>query len=154
MEEKYISFNALDEWTKHHGTYLADNALGRHHYIFDAPLSQAFEEYGQNGSRDGMPFQDGKDGEPIKPGDTVFGENGEAWQVIGIGATHYPIIAVQPGHRSNGKFQRLKPKWLTHERPARKPKDIAALMERFADENECPDRDTLRQWAKELKAND
>lgn len=155
MEEKYISFSAMNEWTSHHGTYMSDMALGRHHYIFDAPLSQAFDEYGVSGEGNGLFCYVGKDEQPIMPGDTVFGENGEAWNVIGIGLKHYPVIAVKSGQRaSDGRFQRLKPKWLTHERPARRPKDIAALMERFADENECPDRDTLRQWAKELRAND
>lgn len=156
MEQKLISFEAMNEWAKRHGTYFADRSLGRYHYVFDAPLSRAFEEYGVDGDDDsGLFCFVGKDGERIRTGDTVFGENGEAWNVIGIGGTHHPIIAVKAGQRtSDGRFQRLKPKWLTHERPARKPRDIAALMERFADENEYPDRDTLRQWAKELRAGE
>lgn len=59
------------------------------------------------------------DGKPVRKGDTVYGRSdGKAWRVIGFdwGKPDYPVHAVG----EHGDVRDLKPKWLTHERPATK----------------------------------
>ena len=54
----------------------------------------------------------GKDGLPISLHDTVRGEDGKKWRIVGIGERYVW------GEREGTKGQRrLKPEWLTHEEP-------------------------------------
>ncbi len=57
----------------------------------------------------------GADGQPITVGQTVYGEDGAAWEVIGVtyGNVEYPII----GNGSSGQRREMKPEWLTHSKP-------------------------------------
>lgn len=53
-----------------------------------------------------------KDGKSIQLGDTVWGEDGKRWRIVGIGERY---VWGQNIEKSGQK--RLKPEWLTHEEP-------------------------------------
>ena len=52
-----------------------------------------------------------KDGKPIKLGSTVYGEDGKQWRIVAIGREYVW------GQSEHSTQKRLKPEWLTHERP-------------------------------------
>lgn len=52
----------------------------------------------------------GKDDRAIRPGETVYGEDGRAWKLKAVGPT---FCYADEGGRS----YRLRAEWLTHERP-------------------------------------
>ena len=54
----------------------------------------------------------GKDGWPIALGDWRYGEDGEHWYIVGIGESY--VWGEQAGERGQ---KRLRPKWLTKEKP-------------------------------------
>lgn len=52
----------------------------------------------------------GKDGKFIRPGETLYGNDGKAWEIKAVGPTFcYADEA--------GRSYRLRAEWLTHERP-------------------------------------
>ena len=55
-----------------------------------------------------------KDGQEIKVGDTVYGEDGKQWDVLAYRWHNAPHV-VEAEHE--GEVKQLKPEWLTHERP-------------------------------------
>lgn len=63
-----------------------------------------------------MPYPTGRDGEPIRVGDTVYGSDGRAWKVDAIGAGKYPVISVDGELCGHETIKRLKPEWLSHKR--------------------------------------
>lgn len=148
MMERFISIGELRAWLNEHQAKLSYPMRGNvYSYLLDAPITDAFME-----ADGGLRFPIGKDGEPVRPGDTVFGEDREAWRVIGIGTGHHKIIAVKEGqHQTRGYFKRLRAEWVTHRKPARTPEGIAKVMEMFADGGMTADAETLRCWAEELR---
>lgn len=62
-----------------------------------------------------------KDGRPIEVGQTVYGGDGGAWEVLGFDrASDYPVLAVSMESslkRASGERRELKPEWLTHDAP-------------------------------------
>ena len=64
-----------------------------------------------------------KDGSPIKVGEIVYGGDGEAWEVIGIGNAPWSIVG-----KNGGEQRRMKPKWLTHEVPTVCDKDGLPIL--------------------------
>lgn len=73
----------------------------------------------------------GKDGKPIRVGETVYGEDGRAWHVEGVVTgrwTEYTESPVVYATGDSGQWRNLLPWLLTHERPD--------SWERIADELE------------------
>jgi hypothetical protein len=76
----------------------------------------------------------GADGQPIAVGQTVYGEDGAAWEVIGVtcGRVEYPIV----GRGSGGQKREMKSEWLTHSKPTMEStlrdfaRDVAAELGR------------------------
>ena len=62
------------------------------------------------------------DGLPLRIGETVWGQDGKAWRLTAIGPTH--VFGRATGSKND---KRLRPEWLTHERP-----DSWAAIERDA----------------------
>lgn len=64
----------------------------------------------------------GKDGKPIRVGETVYGEDGKAWCVRGVTigeitwTSRYSRYVIRVTNDTN-EWRQLKPEWLTHERP-------------------------------------
>lgn len=54
----------------------------------------------------------GKDGLGIKPGQTLYGEDGKAWRIDAVG-----IYFVWSGLAKRETAKRLRPEWLTHTEP-------------------------------------
>lgn len=54
----------------------------------------------------------GKDGLCIKPGQTVYGEDGKAWRIDAVG-TYFVWSGLSKGETA----KRLRPEWLTHTEP-------------------------------------
>ena len=52
----------------------------------------------------------GRDLKPLRPGETVYGEDGKAWRLRAVG----PTFCYADDH---GVSYRLKAKWLAHEEP-------------------------------------
>ena len=52
------------------------------------------------------------DGLPLRIGETVWGQDGKAWRLTAIGPTH--VFGRATGSKND---KRLRPEWLTHERP-------------------------------------
>lgn len=62
----------------------------------------------------------GKDGRPIRVGETVYGEDGRAWHVRGVTIGEKSIAHPEHVIRATSDAEQLrylKPEWLTHERP-------------------------------------
>ena len=62
----------------------------------------------------------GKDGRPIRAGETVYGEDGRAWHVRGVTIGEKSIAHPEHVIRATSDAEQLrylKPEWLTHERP-------------------------------------
>lgn len=82
----------------------------------------------------------GKDGKPIRTGETVYGQDGKAWYVKHVGTSKHCINGV------NGREMRqMKACWLTHEPPNRYPLD--------ADGVECRPGDTVWFGGKRAKVD-
>lgn len=64
----------------------------------------------------------GKDGKPIRVGETVYGEDGKAWCVRGVTigeitwTSRYSRYVIRVTNDTN-EWRQFKPEWLTHERP-------------------------------------
>lgn len=54
----------------------------------------------------------GKDGLPIRPGETLYGEDGKAWRIDAVGRFH-----AWAGLQKGEIVKRLRPDWLTHTAP-------------------------------------
>ena len=52
------------------------------------------------------------DGLPLRIGETVWGQDGKAWRLTAVGPTH--VFGRATGSKND---KRLRPEWLTHERP-------------------------------------
>lgn len=62
----------------------------------------------------------GKDGRPIRVGETVYDDDGNAWRVRGVTIGESPIVWDDHNvHVTSdaGEWHCFKPEWLTHERP-------------------------------------
>lgn len=62
----------------------------------------------------------GKDGRPIRVGETMYDEDGRAWHVRGVTIGESPIVWDDHNvHVTSdaGEWHCFKPEWLTHERP-------------------------------------
>lgn len=60
----------------------------------------------------------GGDGEPVRPGDVVYGGDGRGWRVVGIGTGTWPVVVVPEGSDSgSGEFQRMRAAWCRHRPP-------------------------------------
>lgn len=82
----------------------------------------------------------GKDGKPIRVGETVYGEDGRAWCVRGVVIgqwTEHTKSPVVYAMGDSGKWRNLLPWLLTHERPD--------SWERIADE--------LEEWSEGNRVN-
>ena len=60
-----------------------------------------------------MPYPKGKDGEPIKPGHTYYGEDGMAWTINAVG----PVYCYGVDANKSGIAKRLRCEWLTKDAP-------------------------------------
>lgn len=54
----------------------------------------------------------GKDGLPIRPGETLYGEDGKAWRIDAVGK-YFAWSGLTKGETD----RRLRPEWLTHTKP-------------------------------------
>lgn len=84
----------------------------------------------------------GKDGKPIRVGETVYGEDDKAWCVRGVVIgqwTEHTKSPVVYATGDSGQWRNLLPWLLTHERPD--------SWERIADEIEESDVDGCTDWA-------
>lgn len=82
----------------------------------------------------------GRDGRPIRVGDTVYGEDGRAWHVRGVTIGEKSIAHPEHVIRATSDAEQLrylKPEWLTHERPD--------SLGRIADE--------LEEWSEDNRVN-
>ena len=62
-----------------------------------------------------IPVPLGRDGVPVMPDDTVYGEDGVVWRVLGLRTGDYPVCAMRAGSdRWSDGFRALRPEWLTH----------------------------------------
>ena len=61
-----------------------------------------------------IPVPLGRDGVPVMPDDTVYGEDGVAWRVLGIGTGVHAVCAVDEPKFGPPKRRELNPAWLTH----------------------------------------
>ena len=60
----------------------------------------------------------GADGLPIEVGQTVYGEDGKAWVISGfLHGEKYSVEGCTPDEHGVDIVKRLKPEWLTHEKP-------------------------------------
>lgn len=59
----------------------------------------------------------GADGVPIRPRETVWGGDGRAWRVSGIGVGEHCVKAWRKDSDGIRVNRGLRPEWLTHERP-------------------------------------
>lgn len=78
----------------------------------------------------------GKDGRPIRVGETVYGEDGKPWHVQSITIGELSTTPSRVIRALNGACERryLKPEWLTHERPdslERIAQELDDMSERF-----------------------
>ena|GEM_PF-5189720 len=65
-----------------------------------------------------------KDGQPIEEGTLLYGEDGRAWLVESIAhGEKYPIEG-----SCDGEYKRLKPEWLTHEKPKDSLDDVVLML--------------------------
>ena len=66
----------------------------------------------------------GADGKPIEEGTLLYGGDGSAWLVESIDRTQkYPIEG-----SCDGEYKRLKPEWLTHEKPKDSLDDVVLML--------------------------
>ena len=64
------------------------------------------------------------DGKPIEEGTLLYGGDGSAWLVESIDRTQkYPIEG-----SCDGEYKRLKPEWLTHEKPKDSLDDVVLML--------------------------
>lgn len=54
----------------------------------------------------------GRDGAPIRVGDTVYGGDGRAWKVKGIGSEPYSVVG-----KCGEDYREMRPEWLSHSKP-------------------------------------
>lgn len=75
-----------------------------------------------------VPLPHGMDGVPIRPGDTVYGEDGVEWHVIGVmlGECRYCVVGA-----SGDRQREMRPEWLTHERPRTAEDVVSEFGERI-----------------------
>lgn len=147
-----VTEQAMGEWLRANGCGTGLDTIVRWG-SGDKRIGDAFSERGFDLGCDNpgwMALPIGRDYRPIRPGDVAYGEDGHPWKVIGVGTTHYPVIATDATHAGRG-IKRLKAGWLTHESPARTPGDVARAMETLADAGMPADPDRLRGWARELR---
>ena len=58
------------------------------------------------------------DGQPIEVGQTLYGGDGQAWEVRNVEhGEKYPVYAVGADPENSYELKKLKPEWLTHEKP-------------------------------------
>ncbi|RGJ47447.1 hypothetical protein DXD59_00690 [Olsenella sp. TM06-36] len=79
----------------------------------------------------------GKDGKPIRVGETVYGEDGRAWHVEGVVIgrwTEYTESPVVYATGDSGQWRNLLPWLLTHERPDSWER-IADELERYVNDS-------------------
>ena len=88
----------------------------------------------------------GKDGKPIRVGETVYGEDGKAWHVEGITLGRWARYAEDHVVHATGdsdQWRDLLPEWLTHERPD--------SLEQIAREIEEADVAVSKDWAARIR---
>lgn len=102
-----------DEYENSNGNVSVASRFGfkADEYLINRGTANGWEAYGKLVKRP-KPAALAADGLPIEVGETVYGGDGEAWEVIGIENGPWSIVG------TNGEKQReMKPKWLTHEVP-------------------------------------
>lgn len=99
------------------GEYVRDT---RHDRIADAIEAEIAERY--------MELPVGKDGKPLRFGETVYGKDGRAWVVRSYKPAPY---SVRVSAADNGTDKRhVKAGWMTHE----KPRTIEDVLESFIED--------------------